>query len=31
MSRGMGNDFEVIEGEGLLSVSNENQAKGGKK
>ena len=29
MSRGMGSDFEMIEGEGILRVRNENQAKTG--
>ena len=28
MSRGKGCDFEMIEGEGILRVRNENQAKG---
>ena len=30
MSRGMGSDFEMKEGEGILRVRNENQAKTGK-
>ena len=30
MSRGMGGDFEMIEGEEILRVSSENQAKIGK-
>ena len=30
MSRGTGCDFEMIEGEGILRVRNENQAKAGK-
>ena len=30
MSIGKGSDFEMIEGEGTLSVRNENQGKTGK-
>ena len=30
MSRGKGSDFEMIEGEAILSVRNENQGKAGK-
>ena len=30
MSREMGNDFEMVEGKGILKVRNENQAKTGK-
>ena len=27
MFRGMGSDFEMLEGEGILRVRNQNQAK----
>ena len=27
MSRGMGSDFQMIEGEGILRARNKNQAK----
>ena len=30
MSRGKGSNFEMIEGDGILTVRNENQAKAGK-
>ena len=30
MSRGMGSDFEMIEGKGIQTVRNKNQAKRGK-
>ena len=30
MSRGMGSDFEMIEGEGILRVRNKNQAETGR-
>ena len=31
MCRGKGSDFEMIDGEGIPRVRNENQAKTGKK
>ena len=30
MSRGIGSDFEMIKGEGILRVRNKNQAEAGK-